>query len=82
MAEKKIKIGELPEEVAKNYELVNWVGGPRQHFGRYGDIDLDKMTEAQAQRLVQMGFPRIKKKEDQASNDSKTPAKKGTSSKS
>lgn len=62
------RIVALPEAVAKEYELINWTGGHRQNFGRFGDIDISKMTPAFAARLVQMGFSKLKKKEKSARN--------------
>ncbi|MCB0597754.1 MAG: hypothetical protein KDD28_26990 [Phaeodactylibacter sp.] len=50
----------LPTEVAEKYELVDWVGGNRQTFGRHGLIDIDKMTLRRADALVRAGFPKLR----------------------
>jgi len=52
----------LPTEVAKLYKLVNWVGSTRQHFGKFGIIDLEKMTVGKAESLISKGFTKLKKK--------------------
>lgn len=55
-------------EVSKEFELVNWTGGHRQFFGaKFGIIDLKQINLQQASRLVQMGFPKLKKKAAQKS---------------
>ena len=52
----------LRQEVAERFEIVDWWGGNRQNFGKFGIVDLSTMTVAQAQRLVNMGFTKIKPK--------------------
>ena len=52
----------LPQEVAQRFEIMDWWGGHRQNFGKFGIVDLSTMTVAQAQRLVNMGFTKIKPK--------------------
>ncbi|MEL7118625.1 MAG: hypothetical protein AAFO07_04270 [Bacteroidota bacterium] len=53
----------LNEVVAKEYKLVDWVGGSKQHFGKFGIVDITTMTLLQARRLVQRKFPKLKQKE-------------------
>lgn len=52
----------LPAEVAEQYELVDWVGGHRQNFGRHGVVDLSKMTLRRADALVRAGFSKLRRK--------------------
>lgn len=52
----------LPKEVAEHYELVGWKGGPVQVFGRFGVVDLNNLTLRRAQKLVKMGFTKLKAK--------------------
>lgn len=52
----------LPAEVAALYEVVNWQGGHRQHFGRYGIVDLKNMTITRADRLVNTKFSKLRRK--------------------
>lgn len=52
----------LPSEVAAEFELINWVGGHRQDFGRFGIVDLERITLAQANRLVNQGFSKLQRK--------------------
>lgn len=54
---------QLPKELQGKYELVNWPGrGTRQIFGPYFRVvDLTKLTEQKAERLIQMSFPYLKK---------------------
>jgi hypothetical protein len=52
----------LNKNIAEHYELVNWKGGPVQVFGRFGVIDLQKLTLKQARRLERMGFAKLKAK--------------------
>ena len=46
--------------MAAHFELVDWAGGPRQRFGKYGLVDLEKITLKQAQKLVAKGFSKLK----------------------
>ncbi|PHN06952.1 hypothetical protein [Flavilitoribacter nigricans] len=64
MADKK-PYGEecFPEELRGGYELADWVGSHRQHFGRFGIIDLNDLTKQKVDRLISKGFQRIRKKE-------------------
>jgi hypothetical protein len=74
---------QLPKDLRDKYELKNWPGrGTRQIFGpKFRVVDLEKITEAKAERLIQMGFPylqRVTKKkadvskaDDSAKKDSK-----------
>jgi hypothetical protein len=55
---KAVKV-ELSEDVAKKYELVNWVGSHKQYFGKHGIIDVNIMTVAQADALVKAEWPRL-----------------------
>jgi hypothetical protein len=50
----------LPSDVAAHFELVEWTGGTRQHFGKYGLVDLEKITLTQAKKLASKGFPKLK----------------------
>lgn len=54
---------QLPSEVAELYELVNWKGGRRQVFGRFGLVDLDKLTVAKANNLAAKGFKKLRLKQ-------------------
>jgi hypothetical protein len=69
MAEQKYGTQALNAEVAKDYELVDWTGGHRQDFGKYsswlqgGVLDLSTLTLDQAARLVEMKFPKLRKRE-------------------
>ena len=54
----------LPNAVAAEFELHQWQGSHKQYFGRFGTIDLNKITLDQAERLVSMGFNRIRKKSE------------------
>ena len=56
----------LPDAVAAEFELHQWQGSHKQYFGRFGTIDLNKITLDQARRLVSMGFNRIRKKATKA----------------
>lgn len=53
----------LPAEVAEQYELVDWVGGHRQTFGRHGVVDLSNITLRRAEALVRAGFSKLRPKE-------------------
>lgn len=55
----------LPSEVAAKYKLVNWVGGHRQNFGSFGDVDLSKLTLERADRLYLRKFPKLVLKDPQ-----------------
>lgn len=50
----------LPKPVAEKYELVNWKGGAKQYFGSFGTVDLEKLTVQRADRLVAMGFTKLR----------------------
>lgn len=52
----------LSPEVAEKFELVNWKGGSRQNFGRFGVVDLETLTVKHAARLVALGFKKLKAK--------------------
>ena len=52
----------LPEATAREYELNQWTGGHRQDFGRFGTIDLTKLTPQRAAALVAKGFKKLRKK--------------------
>lgn len=49
----------LPDEVAQEYELVNWKGGAVQNFGRFGLVNLNTLTLAQARQLHAKGFSKL-----------------------
>lgn len=50
----------LPDDVAAKYELVNWVGSPRQIFGQLGLVDLNTITLKRAESLVNKGFKKLR----------------------
>ena len=52
----------LPAEVAEKFELVDWEGSSIQIFGKFGRIDLEKMTVKKAEQLVKRGFKKLKLK--------------------
>jgi len=52
----------LPADVAEKYELVGWVGGDTQVFGKHGTISVKNMTLRQAERLVAGGFKKLRAK--------------------
>lgn len=56
----------LPEDVAARYDLVNWKGPGKQDFGRYGTIDIERLTPARASVLVARKFPHLREKPKQA----------------
>lgn len=60
----------FPKELQSEYELVNWVGSHRQEFGRFGIIDLSKLTKDKVERLISKGFKRIQRKESAKSSSS------------
>jgi len=66
----------LPAEVAAKYDLVNWVGGHRVNFGPFGLIDLNTITLAQADRLHEKGFTKLKLKKEKPKTTAKTDDKK------
>jgi hypothetical protein len=65
----------LNKEIAEHYELVGWKGGPVQVFGRFGIIDLDKLTLKQARRLERMGFAKLKPKPAKKQKPANEPGK-------
>lgn len=52
----------LPPEVAEKIEVINWTGGHRQVFGRFGTVDLKTMTVSYAESLIARGFTKLKKR--------------------
>lgn len=58
----KINKNLLPKEVSEKFELVNWKGGPVQLFGRFGKVDITKLTVKRAEALVANGFSKLKTK--------------------
>lgn len=50
----------LLPEVAKRIRTVNWKGGHRQVFGRFGTIDLTTLRVGRARRLIQQGFKKLR----------------------
>ena len=52
----------LSAEVAAQYEIVNWTGGHRQNFGKFGIVDLKVLTPKDAELLVKMKFTKIIRK--------------------
>jgi len=72
MKENKKIIVQLPDEVAKEYELLDWTGSPKQFFGnKLGYININNLTLKQAKRLVQANFRYLKKKEKVAAAPAK-----------
>ena len=65
----KAKTYQLPADVATDYELVNWPknSGPEQYFGPvFRKVNVETITLKQAERLVKLGFPYLKKKTKKA----------------
>lgn len=48
------------KDTAAKFETVGWVGGSKQIFGKFGKVDLAKVTPAQAESLVKRGFKKIR----------------------
>lgn len=48
-----------PPEWASRFRLKGWKGGPRQVFGKFGEVDLTTLTIAKAERLIARGFDKI-----------------------
>lgn len=69
----------LPSEVAQKYELVNWVGGHKQVFGKFGTIDLKELTVEKCAQLVKQEFSKIKAKSNSAVTKSKPASSTSTS---
>lgn len=59
---KQAKIPPLPPGVAEQYEVINWKGGHRQVFGRFGEVDLTTLTPKRAERLIKGGFTKLRRK--------------------
>lgn len=57
----------LSPVLAKDFELVGWVGGERQNFGKFGVVNLNTLTKAQANSLVRRGFTKLAKKSESVS---------------
>jgi len=57
-----MKTVSLPPATAADYELVNWVGSHKQDFGTFGVIDVSTLTPAQAEKLVQRGWKKLRRK--------------------
>lgn len=53
----------LPAPVAKEFDLVGWVGGSKQSFGKFGVIDINTITLERAKLLAANGFKKLVKKE-------------------
>lgn len=73
-------MAQLPKDLQDKYVLKNWPGrGTRQIFGpKFRVVDLEKITDDKAERLIQMGFPylqRVTKKKTGVSKE-ETPTKK------
>lgn len=56
----------LNPAIANEFELVDWVGGYTQLFGKFGKVNITTLTKRQAERLIKMGFPKLRKKASQA----------------
>lgn len=56
----------LPPEVAEKYEVVNWTGGHQQQFGRFGRINLKKLTLDKATLLIRGEFSKLKERPPKA----------------
>lgn len=59
----------LPEDVAKDYEVVNWPAGVSlaafpafQHITPQGNVNLKTMTSAKAEQLIGAGFKHLRRK--------------------
>lgn len=52
---------QLPAEVAKHYQLVNYKGSTKQFWGKFGSIDISRLTLQQANALYQRGWTKLKK---------------------
>lgn len=65
----------LPAEVAEKYQLKNWTTGPLANVGKFGTVNINKLSLVQAERLVARGFPylvaRPKKEEAPKSSTNK-----------
>lgn len=55
----------LNKTVAEKYEVVNWKGGHVQDFGKFGVVDLSKLTIPDADALVKIGFQKLRLKATQ-----------------
>lgn len=66
---------QLPTEVGKKYELINWHGSHCQIFGTHGLVDLTKITLQQADRLVKNNFSKLALKTAKASKQKAETAK-------
>jgi hypothetical protein len=56
---------QLPADIAKKYDLVQQPSSDELYFGSaVGTVKFSEMTEAQASRLVQMGSPYLKLKDE------------------
>lgn len=60
----------------EGFQLVDWVGGHRQVFGRFGIIDLTTLTPARAENLIKKGFKKLAKNETTKASDKSQSAKK------
>jgi len=63
---KKTKVPPLPSELSEEYEVINWKGSHRQVFGRFGVVDLSKLTKKRAEKLIQSGFSKLRRKSKKA----------------
>lgn len=60
-------MAKLNADTAKQYDLVDWVGGKKQYFGtKFGTVDVQTLTPEQAKRLVSRGFKKLRKKGSKA----------------
>ena len=64
----------LKKDVAKKFQTVNWKGGDAQIFGRFGTVDLSKLTIKQAENLIKRGFSKLAKKKKVEEVEVVTPA--------
>lgn len=54
----------LPTDVAAKFKLVNWQGGKKQNFGKFGIVDLETITIQTATRLHNKGFSKLELKDN------------------
>jgi hypothetical protein len=52
----------LPADLKGLYQVKNWAGGYRQHFGKFGIVDLKAMTIQRAETLIARGFTKLVKR--------------------
>lgn len=62
-AQEPIKVADpndyLPEALKGKVKVINWTGGHTQVFGRYGTVNLTKLSLQRATSLVRGGFSKL-----------------------